>query len=143
MYITFGICFGNVYAKSIIMKNRIFLLSTLLLIIAFSSCKKDQMIEPSPAPAIETMNELKVPSDFNWKTTRDYQFSITTASDGIATISNEDGTVVYQKAFMTANNAYQMKMALPTYETKVRLSFKGQIELIELDNTSLSHQFNL
>lgn len=101
------------------------------------------MIEPSPAPAIETMNELKVPSDFNWKTTRDYQFSITTASDGIATISNEDGTVVYQKAFMTANNAYQMKMALPTYETKVRLSFKGQIELIELDNTSLSHQFNL
>ncbi len=101
------------------------------------------MIEPTPSPAIESMNELKVPSDFNWKTTRDYQFSVTTASSGIATVSNEDGTVVYQKAFITANNPYQMKMALPTFETKVRLSFKGQIEVIELNSTSLSHQFNL
>lgn len=125
------------------MKNRIILLSTILIMIALSSCKKDQMIEPTPAPAIESINELKVPSDFNWKTTRDYQFSVTTASSGIATVSNEDGTVVYQKAFITANNAYQMKMALPAFETKVRLSFKGQIEVIELNSTSLSHQFNL
>jgi len=106
-----------------------------------SSCKKDNYIEPS-ATTVETMDELVVPSDFNWKTTRDYQFNVTTASNGIATITSENGNVIYLKAFITANEAYTMKIALPSYEKKVQISFKGQTEILELTGTTLNHQFN-
>ena len=122
------------------MKNKIILLASLVLVIFFSSCKKDNNYDPKPI--INSMESLNVPTDFNWKTARDYQINISSSSAGIAVLTSEDGTVIYQKAFVTGAQAYQMKVALPTYLEKVKVSFKGQAEIIELTSTTISHQFN-
>jgi hypothetical protein len=122
------------------MKNKIILLVSFSLIVFMSSCKKDNTNDPTPT--ITSMESLDVPADFNWKTTRDYQINIGTSSAGITTLSSEDGTVIYQKAFVTGSEAYQMKVSLPTYLEKVKISFKGQAEIIELTGTTISHQFN-
>jgi len=122
------------------MKNKIILLASLVLVISLSSCKKDNNNDPKPT--ITTMESLDVPANFDWKTTRDYQINISTSSAGIAILASEDGTIVYQKAYVTGAQAYQMKVALPTYLEKVKVSFKGQAEIIELTSTTISHQFN-
>jgi len=122
------------------MKKQIILLASLFLVIFLSSCKKDNNNDPSPI--INSMESLDVPADFDWKTTRDYQINIGTSSAGITTLASEDGSVIYQKAFVTGTEAYQMKVALPTYVEKVKVSFKGQSEIIELTGATISHQFN-
>lgn len=122
------------------MKNKIILLISLVFAISLSSCKKDNNNDPKPT--ITSMETLDVPAGFNWKTTRDYQINISTNSSGIVTLASEDGTIIYQKAFVTGTQAYQMKVALPSYLEKAKISFKGQFEIIGLTGTTISHQFN-
>ncbi len=123
------------------MKNLKLFLLLFLLAAVFTSCKKDRITEPEPT--IVTMEDLEVPSDFDWKTTRDYQFEISTLTGGIVTLSNESGTVTYQKVFVNGSESYTMNVTLPTYEKKIRMAFKGQIVILELTSSSLSQQFNL
>lgn len=101
-----------------------------------SSCKKD----PKPETLPENMEKLKVPANFNWKTTKDFQLTLTGKTAGIVEVASPQG-IAYQKAYLNANQPYTMKLTVPTYEKSVRLKFLGQDVLVTLGAASMSYQF--
>lgn len=110
------------------MKSQIF---TLVLIgslaIVSVSCKK----EMNSSPDNTTVENIKVPDNFRWKTTSDYQISFTTSTKGIVEVLNDQG-IPYQKAFLVPDRAYSMKLIVPAYEKKVYVkhgSFLREVEL--------------
>lgn len=119
------------------MKTRIFIL-IISLTAVFTSCKKDRDIEKPSAPTV--MEELQVPSNFDWKTTRDIQLTLVANTNGIAEVTNMKG-IAYQKAYLTSAVPYVMKLTLPTYEKNVGVKFMGQTQTIELTSSILSISF--
>ncbi|PKP50975.1 MAG: hypothetical protein CVT92_13870 [Bacteroidetes bacterium HGW-Bacteroidetes-1] len=105
----------------------------------FTSCKKDRFDGPDTTP--ENMEQLTVPTSFDWKTTKDIQLTLTANASGIVEVTNSQG-VVYQKAFLTPGQPYAMKLTVPTYEKSVKLKFMGQEASLELGTASLNYAFN-
>lgn len=123
--------------KTTLMKKFI-LLITLLIPLVFAACKKDQYNQPQEKP--ETTDEIKVPSDFQWKTTKDVQLTITGKSNGLLEILSSKG-ITYLKVFITSNQASSIKVNVPSYETAVQLKYLGQVVNLELSSDQLTYQF--
>ncbi len=118
--------------------KKIILLSVLGLAVLFSSCRKDMDNKPTTPP---TMEELEIPADFDWKTIKDFQLTLTGYANSIVEVSSPEG-VVYQKVFLTRNEPYTMKLTVPTYEQSVRLKYMGQNIELQLSTTNIEYTFN-
>jgi hypothetical protein len=119
--------------------KKIAFIITIALTIVFTSCKKDRFENEDQVPA--NMEELTVPSNFDWKTTKDVQLTLSASSNGIVEVNNNQG-ISYQKAFLTSGQPYTMKLTVPSYEKTVKLKFLGQVVDIELTSAALQHNFN-
>jgi len=109
------------------------------IVLLTSACKKNNNTDPTPTgPA--SMENLTVTSSFDWKTTNDFQLSLTSKGNNIVEVTSNEG-ITYQKAFLTANVPYTMKLTIPAYEKSIYLKFMGQDISIELDSETLSYQF--
>ncbi|PKP50979.1 MAG: hypothetical protein CVT92_13890 [Bacteroidetes bacterium HGW-Bacteroidetes-1] len=118
--------------------KKITLIAIILFTVVFTSCKKDRFIGPDTTP--ENMEQLTVPTSFDWKTTKDVQLTLTANSSGIVEVTNSQG-VVYQKAFLTQSQPYTMKLTVPVYEKNVKAKFMGQEQDIELSANNLIINF--
>lgn len=119
--------------------KKIALLITVGIALIFTSCKKDRVENPVEKP--NTMEELQIPANFNWKTTKDYSLTLNANGNGIVEVSNATGAA-YQKAYLSSGVAYTMKLTVPAYEKSVRIKFQGQSTTLELTSSVLQHQFN-
>ncbi len=117
--------------------KKIIFLSLISLVFVFSSCKKDRFDEPK---APEKMEELAVPANFDWKTTKDIQLTLSANASGIVEVTNSQG-VAYQKAFLTPSLPYTLKLTVPTYEKNVKAKFLGQEQSIVLSGNNLTINF--
>jgi len=104
-----------------------------------TACKKDTPTDPTPVVP-ETMDDLKVAANFDWKTTQDIQITLTGKTNNIVEAASVEGKT-FQKAFLKANVAYTMKLTLPSYSTSIRLLYAGQDVTLEIGNGTLIHQF--
>ncbi len=120
------------------MKTRIILI-VLGFATLFVSCRKDRNIIENPSEP-KVMEELKVPADFNWKTTKDFSLTLTSPVAGIAEVTNSSG-IAYQKAYLTAGQPYTMKLTLPAYEKAVKLRLGNATAELELKAEILEYQF--
>jgi hypothetical protein len=111
------------------MKKYLFLI--IAIGVLFTSCKKDR--QPVEENLPQSMENLQVPADFDWKTTADYQFEVSSDLDGILSFSDDQGTT-YHTAVLAAGSSYQVKLTLPTYLNKIRVKQMGRI--IEADLAS-------
>jgi len=118
------------------MKNYILIFT---LFLSLAACKKDKIVDPVPTVPT-TMEDLVVASNFDWKTTRDIELTVTGDINNIFIISTVDG-IPYHSAFLTANVPYTVRFAVPAYEKTIQLSYKGKNVTIELGNGVLSYQF--
>ncbi len=109
-------------------------------IIFTTSCKKE-LTQPDVDPANQDLTKIEVPATFDWKTTGDFQVSLTGNADGIVTISSASG-IVYLKAFLKQGQPYSTKLTVPAYETSVELRFNGKVVTIALTSETISYQFN-
>lgn len=82
------------------------------------------------------MDELYAPTNFDWKTTKDYILTFKSDVEGIVEVNNTLG-VPYQKAYLRWNEIYMMKLTVPAYETKVVVRFQGYEKSIELTHKSI------
>jgi hypothetical protein len=119
--------------------KKISLIITIAMLIVFTSCKKDRYYQDDQKP--ENMEALKVPSNFDWKTTKDIQLTLTAKSSGIVEVNNKQG-ISYQKAFLTSGQPYTMRLTVPSYENAVKLRFLGQESELELASGPLQYNFN-
>jgi hypothetical protein len=115
------------------------LILTFSLAVLFTACKKD--VNEGPTPDTPTnMEDLKVAADFNWKTTRDIQLTLTSKTNSLAEVTSLEGAS-YQKAFLKMGTPYTLKFSIPSFETKVIVRYMGQSATLDLGNGILNHQF--
>ena len=114
----------------------ILLISALFL---FASCKKEKVNNDS-SENVNSMTELNISSDFNWKTTKDYQIKLTASNSSLVKVENGNG-VVFQKAFLMANETYNMKLTLPSYQKTVHIKFLDEVNIVKLESSELECKF--
>lgn len=123
------------------MNHKFFILVLAGLIIGLSSCQKDETTEPTLPQQPKTMKELQVPADFNWKTTRNIQASLTAKSNGLVEFLDAKGNA-YQKAFLTANKPFVLKFTVPSAEKVLKVKFNGKVASVEITSDNLSVSLN-
>jgi hypothetical protein len=119
------------------MKNYILILIASFALI-ITSCKKEIDNEPVENP--QDIQELVVPLDFDWKTTAEFQLTLSGPTNGLIEVTNAEG-FAYQKAFLTANQTYTTKLTVPTFEKKVTLKYAGQEVILDLNAAELQYEF--
>jgi hypothetical protein len=114
---------------------------TLISIVALSSCKKDlEMVQPEK-PA-QSMSQLKVAGDFDWKTTNEIQLTLKGFVKGIVEVTSSKG-VVYQRTFLQQDQPLTIKLTIPAYESSLFLNYLGQKTELKLSSDKLSHEFKI
>ena len=129
------------------MKN-LFLLIAIAVIFSLSSCKKESASSMAPAQVIPPQtvqitktDQLKVASDFNWKTFKDIQLILTGTSNSIVEVASANNTV-YQRAYLSKDLAYTMKLSVPSYESSIHLLYMGKDVNINLSSNNIVYKFN-
>lgn len=126
------------------MKNLVFLL-VVGVILTLSSCQKEDLSSTKPSSSttvVQTKTEqLKVASEFNWKTYKDVQITLTGSTNNIVQVTSANQTV-YQQAFLAKDQAYAMKITVPSYETSVHLLYMGKDVTLKLNSGNINYKFN-
>ncbi len=118
--------------------KKLILISVIFLGIVFTSCRKDFDEQPEQAPT--SMEDLQVPSNFDWKTTKDVNFNLKGEFNSLVEVLASNGKV-YHKAFLTQNQTYGVKLTLPAYEKQITLRYRSQEVTVELDGSTVNHTF--
>ena len=123
------------------MKKIHFLLVFSILIFTISSCRKFQ--EPPP-PNFHDIENLIADDNFDWETSIDIEFKITTIYSSVINISSENGVILYHKGFYNVvNPTYDVSVNLPKYIDKVLINgqlveISGTTVYVDLDAKSIS-----
>jgi hypothetical protein len=123
------------------MKSKIgFVLAVAALTLFTISCKKEGP-GPEPPNPVQNLNNISVSQDFDWKTSKDYQITLSSKSGGgLVSVGSAEGTV-YQRAFLGRGKTYTMKFTVPASETGIRIIFLGQTVDMALSGHTLSYSF--
>lgn len=117
---------------------------TMLLTVTFFSCQKDYRnttTNNENETEVVSTGDLKVPTNFDWKTMKAYTFNISTDVDGVFEIKS--GDVSYHKGYVRNGNSYTLKLSLPTYLESVEISQAGRILEKDLQTeTTINCLFN-
>ncbi|MBI9037832.1 MAG: LruC domain-containing protein [Bacteroidales bacterium] len=111
------------------MKTKKLIYTLFALIFVLAACKKNyydaEESQNSPNQSANSIFELKVHNNFNWKTSRDISFNISNVPDEIISITSIDKSVVYHKGTILNNSQkYSIKINLPYYLTSVLINNK-------------------
>ena len=118
------------------------LLLLLITILFFNSCRKDNSgpsVVTPPAPV--TIENLTVKSTFDWKTTVQYKFTLTSKSNNAVVIVTPSGSV-NRKYFLTGNSPFVVSLSVPAYQKTIHLLFNGHDVEMPLNSTNISYSFN-
>lgn len=108
-----------------------------LAILALSSCKKT---DPDPETNVKEMKNLQVSSTFNWETSRDVTFLISSEFSSVVTITSEDGDIQFYRGFFNRlTDLFHVKLNIPARFTKVRVNgipvtISGDVATVSLSN---------
>lgn len=85
----------------------------LLIILMLPACKKN---DTNPGSTAVQMKDLKVSSGFNWETSRDVTFQITSDHSTVITINSEKGDIQFYRGFFDGLAApFSVKINIPSY----------------------------
>ena len=129
--------------------KKLLLLLVIGAIFTISSCRKETNSSMLPnststtttATQITKTEQLKVASNFNWKTFKDVQLTLTGTANSIIEVASSDQTV-YQRAYLAKDQAYIMKLSVPSYETSVHLLYMGKDVNVNLTSNNIVYKFN-
>tara|TARA_B110000091_G_scaffold30276_1_gene31032 strand:- start:2476 stop:4323 length:1848 start_codon:yes stop_codon:yes gene_type:complete len=129
------------------MKNSKIIILTLMLSTLLNSCVEPEFIVP-PDVAIESVSDLIVASDFDWKTTQELNISVILPNDGAIQsliITNSSGTKRYFQGYPDdGSRTVNTKITIPSYLSELRLTYNGAdaTNVGFVKNSSLSYDFN-
>ena len=118
---------------------------TLIMIIGIfilCSCRKE-VVQPTAnvANKPQNMNELVASPTFDWKTTKDYQLTLSGSYNEVITIKSKSG-VVFHKGFMKSSTSYILNITIPASEKSIHLIYHGQDIECTLNQKIISYSFN-
>lgn len=127
-----------------IMRTTLLPLTTLLIaLLVLASCKspnRSNGVDGNGNNNATTIESINVPSNFDWKTFADYEFTVNAGVPGLVEVLSKRGGV-YHRAYLNGREAYTFVLSLPTYEKEVRLRHQGQETVLDLSSKSLFHSF--
>ena len=129
------------------MKNSKIIILALMLSTLLNSCVKTEFIVP-PDAVIESVDDLIVSSNFDWKTTQDLNISVVLPNDGniqSLIITNSSGTKRYFQGYPNdGSRTVNTKITIPSYLSELRLTYNGAdaTNVGFVKNSSLSYDFN-
>lgn len=96
------------------------ILCMFLVIFIITSCKKN---EPNAGVTADKMQDLKVPSSFNWETSRDVTFQVYSDKSTVINITSDAGDKQYYRGFFNGlNNFLPVKLNIPAYINQVQIN---------------------
>lgn len=107
-------------------------------LIVLSSCNKET--EYINGDVNTSVNEMVVPANFDWKTTREVSLTLTGYTRGMMQVTSTTG-VVYQTAQVLKYQPYAMKITVPAYEKSVLVTFGGESVKVNIESGKASHRF--
>jgi hypothetical protein len=111
-------------------------------ILLLYSCRKDSSGPSSAQPKpILKIEDLTVKASFDWKTTKQYKFTLTAKSNHSVVFVTPSGSV-NQKYFMVAVIPFTVSLTFPAYEKSIHLLFNGHDVELPLNGANLSYDFN-
>ena len=119
------------------MKKLLFVLSCVLMV----SC----LSQPDIIFAPDSMQDLTVANDFDWKTSRDITVNFPQATEGMVLITSEDDSVMYYKGYLDGTEStVSVKLSIPTYLSKIKINSKlttitENVATYSTDSASLVH----
>jgi len=111
-----------------VMKNKIYTLITLGLLLFTTACHKTFPIDPKSDHVVSSMNDLIISDNFDWKTTKDILVIINLPSNSNSvlpvSINNESGSRTFFTGYPEKGiDQIKTKITIPSYFTKLQLSF--------------------
>ncbi|MCX6287400.1 MAG: hypothetical protein NTY96_09825 [Bacteroidetes bacterium] len=106
------------------------------------SCRKDiKDIAPDQTSGkIKSMSDLKVSSDFNWKTTQNIDLELTVPVKSSLVIKASSG-VIFQKALLPANETYKTAITIPNYMKDLTFVVNGVSYIMKIENNRVIYSF--
>ncbi len=111
-------------------------------VVILSSCRKE-VVQPTATVATkpQNMNELVASPTFDWKTTKDYQLTLTGNYNEVVTIKSVSG-VIFHKGFMKTGTSYKVSLTIPASEKSIHLIYHGKDIVYNLIQTVINYSFN-
>ncbi len=135
----------------IIMKTLRLTLTALIFALVFTGCMKERgdITEPEVEENVESVNDLVVPGNFDWKTQQTVQVFVQLPQNGELKpliITNRDRTKRYFKGFPenTSSRTVSTKITIPSYVNELRLIYDGATgpNMAFILNETLMYDFN-
>lgn len=108
------------------MHNKTFLLTASLSIffmVLFFSCQKFETKQVDNEPTETTLTNTDFSPDFNWESTRNIIFNISSKNSQVINITSTDKLISYHKGKLFGNsNTYVIKISVPTYVEKLNVN---------------------
>lgn len=102
--------------KNVFMKNfkqfiPVLVFIPIMLLLVVASCDKNFDDPTNPAtedPTENNMESLKISSDFDWRTSDNITFNVSSATSDMIKITSEDGSIMYYKGSHPGNNEVEV-----------------------------------
>ena len=113
-----------------------------------SSCKKDTPVTEEEDPIIESVNDLVVPADFDWKTTKTINVNINLPSSGEIQpliITDREGTIRYFRGYPeNGSRTINTLITIPSYVNELKLTYNGAVgpNIVYVSNEYLDFNYN-
>lgn len=124
------------------------IIATYLIVVGMSACKKDLVTRyeelnqnQNSSKTIEKLSDVKVSDNFDWKTTKNIDLTLTGYANSLVEVISEDGTVL-EKAMLKTNEPYITKINMPSANGKIYLKYMGQNIPLETSAKQVSYTFN-
>ncbi|HKK10463.1 MAG TPA: hypothetical protein VJ939_06470, partial [Bacteroidales bacterium] len=133
------------------MKTLKLTLTALIFALVFTGCMKERgdITEPEVEENVESVNDLVVPSNFDWKTQQTVQVFVQLPQSGELKpliITNRDRTKRYFKGFPenSSSRTVSSKITIPAYVNELRLIYDGATgpNMAFILNETLMYDFN-
>lgn len=116
----------------------------------FAACNRnnDDIINPDENPVIESVNDLVVPQDFDWKTHQTIEVIVNLPQTGMLKpllITNRAGSKRYFRGYPEdGSRTVRTKITLPAYENELRLIYSGANgpNMAFISNSQLIYDFS-
>ncbi|MCX6282625.1 MAG: hypothetical protein NTW31_00065 [Bacteroidetes bacterium] len=86
------------------------------------------------------MSDLKVSSDFNWKTTQNIDLELTSPSKASLVIKSASG-VIFHKALLQGGETYKTSITIPNYMKELNIVVNGVTSVLKIENNRVIHSF--
>ena len=134
--------FGSQYSNKPkkLMKTSYFKLITVVLVSFMYMTACDSPTKSGDQDEIRSIEDLVIPSSFDWKTQKEVEFNITGYQTSSVRVYSEDGTQLMRVNAFQGNEA-SFKVTVPAYMQTVTVVYRGQEKEFNLGSSAINHVF--